>query len=158
MHAESVLRRKDNAERTVPRQYRQRRCSTVPFVTGFAYPVLAFLDTSTLAASVGSALPKSSFAKPSHDDEDEMVFSFNIHIKRPVVVNISVSDMDSGTECTFNQFANDTKLCGVVNTLRGRGVIHKVPDSLERWVCVNLMQFNKAKFKAILGQGNPKYR
>ncbi|KAJ7421830.1 hypothetical protein WISP_41083 [Willisornis vidua] len=41
------------------------------FVTGLAYPVSAFLATSTLAASVGSALPKSSFAKPSHDDDDD---------------------------------------------------------------------------------------
>ncbi|KAJ7408641.1 hypothetical protein WISP_120423 [Willisornis vidua] len=36
-----------------------------------AYPAWASLATSTLAASVGSALPKSSFAKPSHDEDDD---------------------------------------------------------------------------------------
>ena len=29
-------------------------------------------------------------------------------------------DMDSGIECTLRKFANDSKLCGVVNTLKGR--------------------------------------
>ncbi|KAJ7413922.1 hypothetical protein WISP_87626 [Willisornis vidua] len=35
-----------------------------------AYPVSAFSATKRLAASVGKALPKSSFAKPCHDDDD----------------------------------------------------------------------------------------
>jgi len=32
----------------------------------------------------------------------------------------SVSNMDSGTECTLSNFADDTKLCGVVNMLEER--------------------------------------
>ncbi|XP_071436582.1 ankyrin repeat domain-containing protein 55 isoform X2 [Pithys albifrons albifrons] len=55
MHGESVWRRKDNAERTVPRQYHLRRLPTVPFVTRLAYSVPAFLATSTLAASMADA-------------------------------------------------------------------------------------------------------
>ncbi|KAJ7422292.1 hypothetical protein WISP_38602 [Willisornis vidua] len=67
-HGESVSRRKDNAERTIPCQYHLERRFAVTFVTRLVYPALAFLATSTLPASMGSACPKSSFAKPSHDD------------------------------------------------------------------------------------------
>ena len=40
----------------------------------------------------------------------------------PALFNIFVGDMDSGIECTLSEFVNDTKLCLVVNTLRGRDV------------------------------------
>jgi len=74
----------------------------------------------------------------------------------PVLFNIFVSDMDSGTECTLS---NDTKLCGVVDTLEGRDAIQRDLDRLERWVCVNCMKFNKAKCKVLhVGWGNPKHK
>ncbi|GAB0185729.1 triadin [Grus japonensis] len=39
--------------------------------------------------------------------------------------NIFVGNMDNGIECTLSKFANDTKLCGVVNTLEGRDAIQR---------------------------------
>lgn len=40
-----------------------------------------------------------------------------------VLFNICVSDTDSVIECTFSKFANNPKLCGMVNTLEGKDVI-----------------------------------
>ncbi|KAF4804346.1 hypothetical protein TURU_008660 [Turdus rufiventris] len=76
-----------------------------------------------------------------------------------VLFNIFVSNTDSGSECTFIKFANDTKLCGAMNTLEGRGAIQMDLDRLETWASANLMKFNKAKSKVLhLGQGNFKHK
>ena len=77
----------------------------------------------------------------------------------PVLFYTFVSNMNSGIECTLSEFADDTKLCGAVNTLEGRDAIQRDLDRLERWTCANLMKFNKAKYKVLhVSQGNPKLK
>ena len=77
----------------------------------------------------------------------------------PALFNIFVGDMDSGIECMHSKFANDTKLCGVVNTLEGRDVIQRDLDRLDKWAHENFINFNKAKGKVLhMGQGNPKHK
>ncbi|PKU46973.1 rna-directed dna polymerase from mobile element jockey-like [Limosa lapponica baueri] len=77
----------------------------------------------------------------------------------PTLFNIFVGSMDSGIECTLSKFADNTKLCGVANTLEGRGATQRDLDRLERWACANLMKFNQSKYKVLhLSDGNPKHK
>jgi len=62
-----------------------------------------------------------------------------------VLFSVFVRDMDSGIECALSKFDDNTKLSGAVNALEGRDAVQRDLDRLERWACVTLMKFNKAK-------------
>ena len=73
--------------------------------------------------------------------------------------NIFVENMDSGILCTLSKFANDIKLSGTVDTLEGRDAIQRSLNRFDRWVHVNFMKFNKAKYKVLhMGWDNIKHR
>ncbi|KQK77651.1 hypothetical protein AAES_123337 [Amazona aestiva] len=67
-----------------------------------------------------------------------------VSVLGPVLFSIFVGDMDSGVEYALSRFADDTKMCGLVDTLEGKDAIQRDLDTPVRWADVNLMKFNHA--------------
>ena len=63
----------------------------------------------------------------------------------PALFNIFVGNTDSGIERTLSKFADDTKLCGAVDTLERRDAIQRDLDRLERWVRATLMMVQQGQ-------------
>lgn len=66
-------------------------------------------------------------------------------ILEPVLVNALTSELNTGTECRLRKLANDTKLHGTVDSLKGRKVLQRHLDEIASWAITNCMKFNKSK-------------
>ncbi|KAJ7403538.1 rna-directed dna polymerase from mobile element jockey-like [Willisornis vidua] len=76
-------------------------------------------------------------------------------ILAPVTFSIFINDLDTGLEET-SKSADDTKLGGVVDSLKDREALQRDLSKLEDWAITNHMKFSKGKCWILyLGWDNP---
>ena len=70
--------------------------------------------------------------------------------------NAFINDLGKEAECTFSQFADDTKLGWNIDVLDCRKALQRELDRLDQWAEANCMRFDKAKCQVLhLGHNNP---
>ncbi|KAJ7408308.1 rna-directed dna polymerase from mobile element jockey-like [Pitangus sulphuratus] len=80
-----------------------------------------YLDWHTQRAVVNASVSK---WRPGTNVHQHLGFE-------PSLFDIFIADMNSGIECTLGKFANDTKLCGVIDTLEERDGMQRDLDKPE---------------------------
>jgi len=51
----------------------------------------------------------------------------------PVLFKMFINNLYAGVECTISKFADDTKLAGAVDSLKGHEALHRKLYRLEHW-------------------------
>jgi len=76
----------------------------------------------------------------------------------PMLFNVFINYLDAGIECTLNNFADNTKLGGAVDSVEDREALQRDLDRLKSWAITKRKKCNKSKCWILhLGQGNPGY-
>ena len=79
------------------------------------------------------------------DGDQWWVVSLSSHQYWDQCSSISSSVTSIETECTLSKFADDTKMCGAVETPEEQDVIQRDLDRLKQWAQESIMRFSKAK-------------
>lgn len=61
-----------------------------------------------------------------------------------------IDSLDTALHGTHPEFAIDTKLGGVVSSLKGREALQRHLDQLETWTVTNHVRFNEGKCQILL--------
>ncbi|KAJ7426267.1 rna-directed dna polymerase from mobile element jockey-like [Willisornis vidua] len=89
-------------------------------------------------------------------NEFKAKITFTGSILAHVLFNIFISDFDAELEGILSKTADNTKLGGAVDSLKGRKALQRDLDKPEDWAITNCVKFSKGKGQILhVGWGNP---